>query len=222
MRVKGWTNDLVCVHDPKSPSAEAYRTLRTNIQFASIDKQLQTLLVTSANAGEGKTTTITNLAVVMAQIKPRVLLMDGDLRKPTLHYRLPISNERGLSNVLIRQATFDEAVQEITEVGLHVITAGTSPPNPAELLNSACMQEVLQQAKARYDMVLIDTPPLLPVTDAQVLARYVDGVLLVISSGTALGEHVKKAKSLLDYVGATVIGTILNRTKHTANNAYYE
>ncbi len=213
-------NHLVCLKQPQSPAAEAYRTLRTNIKFTSFDKELKSILVTSANAGEGKTTTIINLAIVMAQSEQRVLLIDADLRKPTIHQNISLSNHAGLSNFLINQVELDEVIQTIDDLGLHVITSGQQPPNPVELLNSKKMAEFLEQVKERYDIILIDTPPLLPVTDAQVLSRQVDGVLLVISSGKSLGDHVKKAKNLLEHVGGVIIGTILNKKKATVSSYY--
>ncbi|MET3287782.1 polysaccharide biosynthesis tyrosine autokinase [Brevibacillus fluminis] len=220
MRSKNSRNHLICFNDPKSPIAEAYRTLRTNIQFTSFNKELRSIVVTSADPGEGKTTTIINLGIVMAQSDQKVLLVDADLRRPSIHYKLPLNNEIGLSNLLINQVEWEEAIQTPADVGFDVITSGPIPPNPVELINSKQMKELLVRLKTRYNMILIDTPPLLPVTDAQVLSSYVDGVLLVISSGKALGDRVKKAKGLLDHVGGKVIGTILNKKK-VSDMSYY-
>jgi protein-tyrosine kinase len=221
VRKKDGTNHLVSLQDPKSPFAEAYRTLRTNIQFASFNKELKSLLITSSDPGEGKTTTIANLAIVMAQAGQRVLLIDADLRKPTLHLRFSVTNEAGLSHVLMKQITSKEAIQPVAIEGIHVMTSGRIPPNPSELLNSPQMKKLLELVKERYDMILIDTPPLLPVTDAQVLSRQVDGVLLVVSSGKVLAEHVKKAKNLLEHVGANIVGIILNNKKVSVSHYYY-
>ncbi len=213
-------NLLICLNEPRSSIAEAYRTLRSNIQFAGYNKNMQTLLVTSADPGEGKTTTITNLAIVMAQGNQKVLLIDADMRKPSVHLNLPVTNDLGLSNLLIKQVCLEEVIQHVPTAGIDVITSGSIPPNPAELLNSKQMSEILWHATQNYDCVLIDSPPLLPVTDAQVLSRFVDGVLLVINSGKVLGDHVKKAKGLLEKAGATIIGTILNNKK-MAKDHYY-
>lgn len=212
---------MVCLEEPKSPIAEAYRTLRSNIQFAGFNKDQRVLLVTSADPGEGKTTTIVNLGIVMSQANQKVLLIDADMRKPSLHKRFLLINEEiGLSNLLIKQVEIGEVIQRDEESGLDVIPAGSIPPNPAELLHSQQMSKILEHVKQEYDYVLLDSPPLLPVTDAQVISRYVDGVLLVISSGSVQRAHVKKAVSLLEMAGANVIGSILNNKKMAVNHYY--
>jgi protein-tyrosine kinase len=213
---------LVCLHDPRSPVAEAFRTLRTNIQFAGVNRELRSLLITSAEPKVGKTTTLCNLGIVMAQAEQRVLLIDGDLRRPMLHVRLSFSNRYGLSNLLIKQVELEDVVQEIPDVpGLHVITSGPIPPNPSELLGSAGMAALLQNVRAQYDAVLIDSPPLLPVTDAQVLSRLVDGSLLVVNSGKTLREQLTRAKGLLTHVDGHLIGAVLNNTKENMGGYYY-
>ncbi|MGZ4033105.1 MAG: CpsD/CapB family tyrosine-protein kinase [Tumebacillaceae bacterium] len=222
MKTKNRAGHLVCLHDPRSPVAEAFRTLRTNIQFAGVNRELQMLLITSAEPKVGKTTTLSNLGIVMAQADQRVLVIDADMRRPMLHSRLALSNRYGLSNLLIRQVEMEDVVQEMPEVkGMHVITSGPIPPNPADLLGSERMRELLEQARASYDMILIDSPPLLPVTDAQVLARQVDGALLVVSSGQTQREEVKRAKGLLDHVDGHLIGAVLNNTKTSMSGYYY-
>lgn len=212
---------LVCLRDVHSPVAEAYRTLRTNIQFSAICSELKALMVTSAGPGEGKTTTIANLAVAFAQTGLKVVLIDGDLRKPGVHRIFNIANLKGLSNILVDDAPFETVIQHIPGVNLDIITAGDVVPNHAELLASPQIQELVRQLRISYDMVLIDSPPILPVTDAQLLARYVDGVLLVVRSGTVAEKDIKKAKGLLDIVGARVIGTVLNKKK-TGKKSYYD
>ncbi|MFM1651939.1 CpsD/CapB family tyrosine-protein kinase [Brevibacillus sp. B_LB10_24] len=220
MRANDRIKHLISLEDPKSPITEAYRTLRTNIQFASANKKVKTLLITSAEPNEGKTTTILNLAVVMAQSGQRVLLVDADMRKPTLHFPFPVQNQVGLSNLLIGQVGIEDVIQEIGQAGLHLITAGHVPPNPAELLESQRMNQLLEEVRDRFDMILFDSPPILLVTDAQVLSSLMDGVLLVISSGNVLGEQVAKAKNLIEHVGGHIIGTVLNRKK-IPNRGYY-
>lgn len=220
MRSKEKPAKLICLYDPKSPIAEAYRTLRTNIQFASVNKEIKTLMVTSAGPGEGKTTTITNLAVAIAQAGKKVLLIDGDLRKPAVHKAFGLSNRTGLTNILSNQATVESAVQKLSEIELDIITAGPIPPNPAEFLGSRPMQQLLILVKDQYDMILIDTPPILPVTDGQVLSSYMDGVLLVLNAGKVARDHVIKAKALLDHVGANIIGTVLNNKKIDKDSYY--
>lgn len=221
MRDKKTVSRLICYSNPRSQVSEAYRTLRTNIHFTA--SNLQTMIVTSAEPGEGKTTTISNLAIVFAQSGKKVLLLDGDLRKPSVHRVFRLSNTNGLSDVLLGQIEVEEAIQRIDEIGMDVIPAGKSPDTPTELISSSRMREVLAWLTMRYDLVLIDTPPLLPVTDSQVFSTFVDGVLIVIRSGKARREHVKKAKSLLDHVGAKVIGVVLNDKKRgSKDRAYYE
>ncbi|WP_134685852.1 CpsD/CapB family tyrosine-protein kinase [Brevibacillus migulae] len=221
MRDKKPISKLVCFTDPKTPAAEAFRTLRTNIQFASYGQFQKSLMITSAEPGEGKTTTITNLAIVLAQSGLNLLLLDGDMRKPALHRVFRLSNEQGLSDLLFHRAGIEEVTQRIPDIGIDVITAGPIPPSPAELISSPRMRAILEQLKERYDMVLIDTPPILPVTDSQLFATFVHGVLLVVRSGKVKMDHVKKAKALLEHVGANLIGAVLNDKKVSKNSSYY-
>jgi len=212
---------LISYENPKSPIAEAYRTLRTNIHFAGVQKEIHTLMVTSSGPGEGKSTTIANLGIVTAQAGKRVLLIDADLRKPTVHRTFGLSNRAGLTNILIGEAKPADLVHEVMQPGLEIMTSGPIPPNPAELLSSQRMHDLLEQLKDVYDMVLVDAPPILAVTDSQLLSTYADGVLLVLGSGKVLRDHAKKAKALLDHVGANVIGTVLNNKKVDSESYYY-
>jgi capsular exopolysaccharide synthesis family protein len=212
---------LIALHEPKSPIAEAYRTMRTNIQFAGITKDLRTLMVTSSGPGEGKSTTIANLAIVLAQSGKKVLLIDADLRKPTVHRTFKLTNRLGLTNLLIGQSEMIDCVKETEQPRLDVITSGPIPPNPAELVGSQKMKNLLEQFKAAYDMVLIDSPPILAVTDAQLLSTNVDGVVMVLSAGHVLRDHAKKAKSLLEHVGANIVGAVLNNKKVDRESYYY-
>ncbi len=212
-RQKDRARTLVTIRDPKSSASEAYRTLRTNLQFSSIDRELKSLIVTSSGPGEGKSTTITNLAVVIAQSGKSVLLIDADMRKPTVHHYFRLPNMRGLSNMLANGDQLEEVALETGIGGLSVITSGPVPPNPAEILASKKMTDFLHSVISRYDYVLIDAPPVVAVTDAQILSRHVDGVLLVIHSGKANREMVIKAKNLLENVQARILGTVLNNRK---------
>ncbi|MGZ4107712.1 MAG: CpsD/CapB family tyrosine-protein kinase [Tumebacillaceae bacterium] len=221
MNFKDGARKLISFFEPKSPISEAYRTLRTNIQYAGITKELKALMVTSSGPEEGKSTTITNLAVVNAQAGKKVILVDGDLRKPVVHKTFGLSNRKGLTNLLIGEATFEDVVMETEVPGMFVLPAGPIPPNPAEILGSTRMKELIEQLKERYDIVLIDAPPILAVTDAQLLSTHVDGVVLVLGSRKVLREHAKKAKALLDRVGANVIGTVLNNKKVDSESYYY-
>ncbi|TCS70821.1 CpsD/CapB family tyrosine-protein kinase [Effusibacillus lacus] len=221
MRSKQLQVKLICLYDPKSTVAEAYRTLRTNIQFAGVDRQIKTLMVTSAGPGEGKTTTVTNLAIAMAQSGKKVILVDGDLRKPTIHNTFYISNRLGLTNLLTGQAEFVKVVHRIPELPLDVIPAGSIPPNPADFLGSQPMQRLIASLREEYEMVLVDTPPILPVTDGQLLASYIDGVLLVLGCNKVQIDHARKAIALLKHVGANVIGSVLNNKKEKGRNSYH-
>ncbi|WP_305583998.1 CpsD/CapB family tyrosine-protein kinase [Fictibacillus sp. WQ 8-8] len=211
---------LITHNNPMSPISEQYRTIRTNIQFSSIDKQYKTLLVTSAGQGEGKSTTVANLAVVLAQQGKRVLLVDGDLRKPTVHYTFRVSNIQGMTSVLTKQLTFGDAVQKTNVEHLYVLPSGPIPPNPSELLNSKAMEALVEDANSKYDYVLFDSPPVLAVTDAQILSNRCDGVVLVASSGRTEKEEALKAKELLENANAKILGVVLNG-KETNDSSYY-
>lgn len=199
--------------DEKSPITEAYRTLRTNVQYARLGNKLKTLLITSPEAGDGKTTTAVNLAVVMSQAEQKVLLIDGDLRKPSLNFLFKISNQFGLTDLLIKNTKIEKVVQRIEEQNLYLIPAGRIPPNPAELLSSEQMKAILEDLKDIYDIILIDTPPILPVTDTQLLSRTVDGILLVVNSRKTSSVLAQKAKGLLEHVGGRIVGVVLNKKK---------
>ena len=207
--------------NPKSSTAEQYRTIRTNIQFSSIDKEIRTIMVTSASPAEGKSTTTANLAVVFAQQGKRVLLVDADLRKPTAHYTFGMNNVFGLTNVLTKQTELNEAIKQSKEDKLDILTSGPIPPNPAELLSSRAMEEFLKKAKELYDVVIFDTPPVLAVTDAQVLANKCDGTVLVVSSGKTEKESAQKTKELLTNAQTKILGVVLNNKKMDSNDYYY-
>ncbi len=205
----------------KSPISEQYRTIRTNMQFASIDRELKTIMVTSASPGEGKSTTVANLAVVLAQQGKRVLLIDADLRKPTVHYTFKVSNIYGVTSVLTRQRTLSEAIVTTTIPDVDVLPSGPVPPNPSEIIDSKSMTHLIEEAKELYDYVLFDTPPIMIVTDAQVLAHRVDGVIMVISSGKTEIESAIKGKELLENANAKILGTVLNEKEVKKDNYYY-
>lgn len=201
---------IISLSNPKSPEAEAYRTLRTNLQFSTVDHELQTILVTSTNASEGKSTTICNLAVSFAQIGKKVLIIDGDLRRPRLHTYLGLSNTTGISNVLTQNLPVQEAMKEAM-LDIQVLTCGPIPPNPAELLNSNRLKELLNQLKQSFDIILIDTPPVGVVTDAAILSTLVDGTLMVVASHQTESDQAVRAMKLLQTVGAKVLGTVLTK-----------
>lgn len=207
--------------NPKSPISEQYRTIRTNIQFASVDEEIHTLMVTSSLPGEGKSTTAANLAVVFAQQGKRVLLVDADLRKPTMHYTFRLMNTTGLTNVLTRQISLTKAIQPTEEEKLDILVSGPIPPNPAELLSSRAMKEFLSDAQNDYDLVIFDTPPVLAVTDAQVLGNLCNGIVLVVKSGSTEVELATKAKEALEATQGKVLGVVLNYKKTKESNQYY-
>ncbi|WP_309858043.1 CpsD/CapB family tyrosine-protein kinase [Bacillus sp. SLBN-46] len=207
--------------DSKSPISEQYRTIRTNIQYSSVDQEVKTLLVTSSGPGEGKSTTTANLAVVFAQQGKKVLIVDTDLRKPTVHYTFNQTSTFGLTSVLTKQMTLEKAVSETEEKNLYVLPCGPIPPNPAELLSSQAMDRFFQEAQELYDMILFDAPPILVVTDAQILANKCEGAILVVSSGVTEKDKIVKAKELLDSAQSKVLGVVLNNKKLQETNYYH-
>lgn len=212
---------LITLMAPKSPISEQYRTIRTNIQFSTVDEAIRSIVVTSAAPGEGKTTTVSNLAVVFAQQGKKVLLIDADLRKPTTHYTFQLLNTKGLTNVLTKQIHFHEAVQETVMENLNILTSGPIPPNPSELLASNAMKQLLEEAYKLYDLVLFDSPPILAVTDAQVLANLSDGSIMVTSSGFTDKDAAVKAKELLENAKSKLLGAILNNKQVNEKSYYY-
>jgi capsular exopolysaccharide synthesis family protein len=212
---------LITHNNPKSPISEQYRTIRTNIQFASVDKEFKTLMVTSSGPGEGKSTTAANLGVVLAQQGKRVLLIDGDLRKPTVHYTFKVSNIYGVTNVLTRQMPLKDTVVKTKIPDLDVLPSGPVPPNPSELIDSKSMDNLIEEAQGMYDYILFDTPPVLAVTDGQLLSNKVDGVILVVSSGKTEIEAAVKARDLLVHAKGKLIGTVLNAKDISNDNYYY-
>jgi capsular exopolysaccharide synthesis family protein len=216
-------NELITVSEPRSPISEAYRTLRTNLDFASLDQALKTLVVTSAGVGEGKSTTLANLAVVSAQAGRKVVLVDGDLRRPTLHQIFDLDSETGLTTVMMDEAALASPPLQDTGVdGLSVLTSGPLPPNPAELMGSRRMEEVIAALAERADQVFFDTPPVVAVTDAAVLATKVDGVLLVISADKTRREYARTAVHRLEQINARLVGTVLTNVQMGAGfQGYY-
>ncbi|MED4047515.1 CpsD/CapB family tyrosine-protein kinase [Priestia megaterium] len=212
---------LLAHNSPKDPVAEQYRTIRTNIQFSNVDQDIKAIIVTSSGAEEGKSTTASNLATVYAQQGLSVLLIDADLRKPTGHYTFRLENHIGLTNVLTRQSTLAQAVQESEIPHLSVLTSGPIPPNPSELLASGQMAELLKEMKEQFDMIIFDTPPILAVADAQILANQVDGTILVVSSGKTEKDAALKSKELLSNAQGKLLGVVLNNRKVEEGNYYY-
>jgi capsular exopolysaccharide synthesis family protein len=202
--------NLITVADPRSPAAEAYRTLRANLTFAGLDKPIETLVVTSAAPGEGKSLTLANLAVTIAQGERRTLLVDADLRRPGLHEIFGLPNERGLTTMFVEpEALADPPLQASGVDNLWLLPSGPLPPNPADLLGSQRMDKVIAALRARADIILFDAPPLISVADGVVLGSKVDGVLLVIRSGHTRRDHAQQARELLERAHVRVVGAVL-------------
>ncbi len=216
-------SNLITVSEPRSPISEAYRTLRTNLDFASLDEALKTLVVTSAGVDEGKSTTLANLATVSAQAGRRVILVDADLRRPTMHQIFGLSNEVGLTTVMMDNSGLaSPPVQETGVEGLSVLTSGPLPPNPAEMMGSRRMEEIIGTLAELADQVFFDTPPVVAVTDAAVLATKVDGVLLVIGAGKTRRELARSAVQRLEQINARLVGTVLTDVRmDTGFRGYY-
>lgn len=212
---------LISFYKPKSTTAEQYRTIRSNVDFSAVDSDLKTIMLTSSGPGEGKSTTAANLAVVIAQQGKKVLIVDADLRKPTMHYTFRLSNTEGLTTMLRKLASFEESVKKTEVDNLFVLTSGPIPPNPAELLSSVGMASFIKHALTLFDNVIIDTPPILAVTDAQVLANLCDGTILVVRSGVAEKDAAIKAKDLLEKAKARILGVILNGKPIGKGSDYY-
>ncbi|GAB4541679.1 MAG: CpsD/CapB family tyrosine-protein kinase [Anaerolineae bacterium] len=203
-------NTIVTLTDPTSPAAEAYRALRINLEFASVDEPLRTLLVTSSGPGEGKSTALANLAVAMSDGDQAVILVDADLRRPSQHELFGLPNEQGLSDMFRDEAAFNEPpLKAIPNTTLKVLTSGPLPPIPSQLLAARKMDDVIARLAEQADVILFDAPPVVAVTDASLLASKVDGVLLVVKAGSTRRDHVRAAKDRLDKVNARLVGAVL-------------
>lgn len=212
---------LVAKYDPKSPISEQYRTIRTNILYSSIDQEMRSLMVTSSGPGEGKSTTTANLAVVFAQQGKTVLLVDADLRKPTVHYTFKLTNTTGLTSILTNQVDIMGAVNKTDENNLYVLPSGPIPPNPSELLGSKAMEHFMEKALEEFDLIIFDTPPVLAVTDAQILANLCQGSILVVGSGKTEKDSLLKTKELLTASNGKLLGVVLNNKKADKKGSYY-
>lgn len=214
--------ELITLTDPRSPAAEAYRVLRTNIQFAASEKPIGTLLVAAAAADDGKSVAAANLAVTLAQSGHKTILVDADLRRPTQHTLWQVSNERGLLSLMQANASLsDLPVQKTTVEHLMVLTSGGLPANPADLVGSKRMSEVNTALKAQADYVIFDAPPILAAADAALLAVQVDAVLLIVRAGETRRDHAARAKEALERIHARVLGVALtNAPRDSSLNLY--
>lgn len=204
--------NLIARENPKSPVSEAYRTIRTNIQFAGVDKAMKTIVFTSTAQDEGKSTVVANLGIVMAQAGQKVVIMDCDFRNPTQHRLFKLQN-KGLSNCIATGKDVLEIVQSSGTPGLDILTSGPVAPNPSEILASNRMKTVIDELKEKYDYVLIDTPPVLPVTDSSVIGSIADGTILLTAWNQITPAMAKEAKTRLEQAGAKILGVVLNKVE---------
>ncbi|MGL4656714.1 MAG: CpsD/CapB family tyrosine-protein kinase [Sarcina sp.] len=212
---------FIMENNPKSIEAEAYRVLRTNIEYSSYAESLKVIGITSATEEEGKSTTSGNIALSFCQSEKKVLIIDLDLRRPSIHKKFGISNQHGFTEVILGKYDFEECIQHCKN-NLDILTSGKIPPNPAEMLSSKNTKEFLESVREKYDYIIVDLPPLLAVTDAQIIATKVDGMIFVVRQGKAKKEEIIEANKLLTKVRANVIGSVLTRVKKEgSNNNYY-
>ena len=206
---------------PKSISAEAYRSLRTSIKFSSVDKPIKTIVVTSSIPGEGKSTISGNLAITLSQSGARVLLIDCDLRKPSIHKKFRVVNDLGLTDILVDKCSLKDVIKKIDEY-LFMITAGTIPPNPSEIVGSNSMEDLLKELSFKFDYIVMDTPPVIPVTDPLLLAAKSDATIIVVRARKAKEKIIRQTYDELIKVNSNIIGSILNDSETKTNNSYYE
>ncbi len=224
--IAGWKSidgpRIVSLEDSKSPAAEAYRTLRTSIQFLSLDRPLRIIQVTSASADDGKSTTLANLGVALASSGDRVCMCCCDLRRPRIHDFFGLKNAIGFTSVILGQESTSAAIQSVPKVPrLSLLASGPLPPNPSELLASDRAAEVIRSLAAMYDVVLLDSPPVLPVTDASIISSLADATILVISMGTSTRREIGRTVEILDQVHAKLVGTVLNGVSQHTSDGYY-
>ena len=212
---------IISYNDPKSVISEQYRAIRTNIEYSNVDQNTKTILVTSSDKNEGKTTTVSNLAVSFANLNKKVLIVDCDLRNPSIHKMFKINNIYGLTDILAKDRAVDKCIQETELENLYVLTAGAIPPNPAEILSSEKMKNLIEDLKNIYDYIFIDTPPIGLVTDAGVLSSFIDGVVLVVKSESVEKKYLEETKKKLDAVDARILGAILNSYKSEQKDYNY-
>lgn len=206
--------------NPLSPIAEAYRKLATNIEFSNVDNEIKTIMITSAKQSEGKTTTISNLATVMTELKKNILLLDLDFRKPAVHKQFKLSNKSGLTDLLIKKDDYKIYIQNVYP-GLDVLTTGMIPANPAEIINSKTLKELIREMSVCYDYIFLDSPPVMLVSDPITISTYSNAVILIIEYGKTERELTKKAVESLKQVNANIIGAVLNNIPVSNQSKHY-
>lgn len=212
--------DTIVTHlNPKSTVSEAFRNLRTNVHYTNVDKEIKILQVTSSLQSEGKSTVSSNYAVTVAQSGKKVLLMDCDLRKPQVHKLFNVSNKEGLSNILVGDSKAEHNIIETKVENLYILPSGPIPPNPSEMLDSQRMKDLIDSVRDYFDLVVLDSPPILPVTDGLILSKIAGGTLLVVSLGSTEKEALKKTVQALENIDANILGTVINKASTKAR--YY-
>lgn len=212
---------ITSLEKPQSNISEAYRTIRTGIEFSNLDKDLKIICITSSKKDEGKTTVLSNLGVSFAKIDKKVLLIDADLRNPSISKMFDTSNTQGLMDILLGKRNIQDCVKKTKQENLYILTGGTIPPNPAEVLSSKKMSEFIESIKDEYDYIFIDSPPVGVVSDASIISSYSDGVIFVVGANEVDSNLAKIAKERLDSVKANIVGVILNKFKADTNSEYY-
>lgn len=212
---------ITSLEKPQSNISEAYRTIRTGIEFSNLDKDLKIICITSSKKDEGKTTVLSNLGVSFAKIDKKVLLIDADLRNPSISKIFDTSNSQGLMDILLGKRNIQDCVKKTKQENLYILTGGTIPPNPAEVLSSKKMSEFIESIKDEYDYIFIDSPPVGVVSDASIISAYSDGVIFVVGANEVDSNLAKIAKERLDSVKANIVGVILNKFKTDTNSEYY-
>ena len=203
---------IISYTNPKSPIAEAYRSIRTNIEFSNIDKHIKIITITSTQPNEGKSTVISNLAAAFASLEnKRVLIIDGDLRNPSVHKMFGVSNLNGITDILLGEKDVDKCLEKTKIKGLDILKVGKVPPNPSEMLQSNKMRNFIEVIKEYYDYVFIDAPPVGVVADASIISQYSDGVILLVGSNETDIDAAKVSKERLENVGANILGVVLNK-----------
>ena len=213
--------NLVTVLNQNSNISEVYRMVRTNLDFMSLDEPIRSMVVTSTMPGEGKTVTGANLAIVSAQAGRRTIIVDADLRKPMMHRVFQTSNLKGLTTTLLKQTDLEDTIHHTKIENLDLITSGPIPPNPAEVVGSRAMKELILHLRDTYDLVLVDSPPVMSVVDARLLGQSVDGLLFVVSANQVSRSALKKARESLDLVSVRVVGAVLNKKRVNKRDGYY-
>lgn len=213
--------ELITINESDSIASEAYRALRTSIQFASIDRDIKTLVVTSTNPSEGKSSLVINLGVVIAQTGKRVLLIDADMRNPSLYRNLEIDNKEGLSTMFLKNDDMEKYIKQYSVNNLFILPSGPPPPNPSEIIASERMKQFIAQAKEKFDFLIFDSPPLLPVTDAAILSKVCDGTVLVIRSGKTIIEAAHRVKTILDNLKVNILGVVITDVDQRREHYYY-